>query len=370
MNIAIKDVLVLLEELAPLYIQESYDNAGLITGEKDSICSGIICCLDATEAVIVEAIEKNCNLVVAHHPILFKPLKKFTGGSYVEKALLTAIKHDIAIYAIHTNLDNTLMGVNKAIATKLGLIESSLSILSPIPGQLSKLYTYVPAEHADNIREALFKAGAGVIGQYHECSFALQGKGTFRPMPGTTPFTGNAGGDRETVEEVKIEFLFPSALQQKVLTALLRAHPYEEVAYEIIVLANSSRDAGAGLVGELAEPINERELLNHLKKQFNLKVVKHTHLLNKPIKRMAVCGGAGSFLTRQAIAAGAGVFITSDIKYHEFFDAESKILLADIGHYESEQYTIDLLTNFLQDKIPTFAVLKTEVNTNPVNYFV
>lgn len=370
MSTTISEIVHDLENFAPPYLQESYDNAGLITGDPNATCTGIVCCLDATEAVIREAISKKCNLVVAHHPIVFKPLKKFTATSYVERAILTAIKNEIAIYAIHTNLDNIPHGVNETIAAKLGLENDSLEILSAKSDSLSKLYTYVPKDYVETVREAIFRAGAGSIGRYAECSFGSEGRGTFRPLPGTNPFIGKEGGNRETVDEIKIEFLLPSAIQQKVLKALFEAHPYEEVAYEVIRLANQDQHTGSGLIGELREPLHENEFLIILKEKFGLKMIKHTPFLKKPVKRIAVCGGSGSFLTKAAIGRGADAFITSDVKYHEFFDADGRILLADIGHYESEQYTVDLLTNFLQDKLPTFAVLKTEVNTNPVNYFV
>lgn len=368
MNPSIKSILNYLEELAPPYLQESYDNAGLITGDYSANCTGILCTLDVTEAVIKEAIEKKCNLVVAHHPVVFKPLKRLTPNGYVERTLLMAIRNDIAIYAIHTNLDNVAGGVNAAIARKIGL--HSCKILLPKNGLLSKLYTYVPREHADKVREAIFRAGAGGIGKYAECSFAVEGTGTFRPLPGSDPFIGEENGKREGVAEVKLEFLLPSAIQEKVLAALFQSHPYEEVAYEMIRLANEDQYTGSGLVGDLDGEPDEAAFLQKIKQVFRLKAIRHTRFVNRPVKKVALCGGAGGFLLREAMARPADVFITSDIKYHEYFEADGRILLVDIGHYESEQYTIDLLANFLQDKIPTFAVLKTETNTNPVQYFV
>lgn len=366
----IEQIIAALENLAPVYLQETYDNTGLITGDASAICSGVLCCLDATEAIIQEAIDKHCNLVVAHHPIVFSALKKFTGGTYVERALLKAIKHDIAIYAIHTNLDNIAAGVNKIIADKIGIQAGTLRILLPKKGTLSKLYTYVPEAYAGQVKTALFEAGAGSIGLYSECSFASPGSGTFKPLPGSRPFIGREAGNRETVDELKLEFLFPSALQAKMLRSLFKAHPYEEVAYEVVPLANADQYTGSGAIGELAEAMSETGFLDHLKRSFGLQVIRHTPFLNRPVKRVAVCGGAGSFLTKTAIAQQADVLVTSDVKYHEFFDADNRLLLADIGHFESEQYTIGLLANFLQDKLPTFAVLKTGLNTNPVNYFV
>lgn len=366
----IKEIIRFLENLAPLSLQEDYDNAGLITGDPNTGCTGILCSLDVTEAVIDDAISKHANLVVAHHPVVFRSLKKFSGNGYVERTIIKAIKNDIAIYAIHTNLDNIMSGVNGKIAEALGLSTNNRSILSPKSGTLSKLYTYVPIEHIEKVKQAIFEAGAGAIGLYEECSFSSPGTGTFKPLPGSDPFIGKAGGHREEVAELKIEFIFASWLKNKVLNALFQAHPYEEVAYEIIRLENTDQTTGAGMVGELPEAISEKDFLLSVKRAFNLTALKHAPFLQKPVKKIALCGGAGSFLIKDAIAAGADVYLTADLKYHEYFDADGKILLVDIGHWESEQFTIDLLVNFLQGKIPTFAVLKTEINTNPVHNFV
>ncbi|MEO7210925.1 MAG: Nif3-like dinuclear metal center hexameric protein [Chitinophagaceae bacterium] len=363
----IAEVVQELERRAPLHLQEKYDNAGLITGDKNWDCTGIICTLDATEEVIVEAIENGCNLVVAHHPILFYGLKKITGKDYVEKALILAIKNDIALYAIHTNLDNMLNGVNGKIAELLGL--KNMQVLNPKPGLLQKLFTYVPVSHKEKLLNALFAAGGGVISDYSECSFSAEGKGTFKPGENTHPFSGERG-KRSDENEVKIEIIFPAWLQQTMLKALKENHPYEEVAYEIIRLENTSNSMGSGILGDLPEALPENELLDLIKKTLGLNVIKHTKFLQKPIQKIAICGGAGSFLIKDAIAAGAGLFLTSDIKYHEFFDADSKILLADAGHWETEQFTIDLLFDILRQKFPNFAVLKTKMRTNPVFYFI
>ncbi len=363
----IAEILQELERRAPLHLQEKYDNAGLITGDKKWACTGIICTLDATEEVIAEAIENGCNLVVAHHPILFYGLKKITGKDYVEKALILAIKNDIALYAIHTNLDNMLDGVNGKIAELLGL--KNIQLLSPKPGLLQKLYTYVPVSHKEKLLNALFAAGGGMISDYSECSFSMEGKGTFKPGENTNPFSGEHG-KRAEENEVKIELIFPAWLQQSMLQALKENHPYEEVAYEIIRLENTSNSMGSGILGDLPEALPENELLDLIKKTLGLNVIKHTKFLQKPIQKIALCGGAGSFLIKDAIAAGAGLFLTSDIKYHEFFDADGKIVVADAGHWETEQFTIDLLFDILRQKFPNFAVLKTKMRTNPVFYFI
>jgi len=361
----IAEVISFLEAVANPTLQESYDNAGLITGNGNWNCSGIICSLDATEEVILEAVKQKCNLIVAHHPIIFGGLKKINGNNYVEKTIIAAIKNDIAIYAIHTNLDNVLSGVNGRIAKELDLI--NCTILSPKVNTLCKLYTYAPVANAQDILEALFAAGGGNIGKYSECSFSLEGSGTFKPGTDTTPFLGKEG-ERHTEQETKIEIIFPAYLQNKILAALIASHPYEEVAYEVIPISNSNQEIGSGLIGELKEGMEEKDFLDYLKRRFAVPVVRHTVFLGKPIKKVALCGGAGSFLIYSALEKKADIFITADIKYHEFFDANGKMLLIDMGHYESEQFTINLLQELLAEKFPTFAVLKTAIKTNPVYY--
>ena len=362
----VANIIQLFEQLASSSLQESYDNCGLLTGNDQWECSGILCTLDVTEEIVAEAAQQGCNLIVAHHPLIFGGLKRLTGKNYVEKTVIAAIKQDIAIYAIHTNLDNIIEGVNGKIADKLGLINRT--VLQPKDNLLRKLYTFVPIEHTENVQQALFNAGAGNIGQYSECSFGVQGEGTFKASETATPFVGE-NNKRHTEKEIKVEVIFPFYLQQNILKSLKSAHPYEEVAYDIVNLQNSYNAIGSGLIGELKEPIAEEMFLEYVKKQFGLRTIRHTSLLGKPIKKVAVCGGSGSFLTKKAIAAKADIYISSDFKYHEYFDAENKIIIADIGHWESEQFTIDLLTEVLQSNFPTFAVLKTKLNTNPVFYF-
>lgn len=363
----IKDVLASLEAMAPLSLQEHYDNAGLIIGDENAECKSILVALDVIPAVVDEAIKKGCNLIVAHHPIVFSGLKKITGNNYVQNTVIKTIKNDIAIYAIHTNLDNVLNGVNGKIAELLGL--KNISVLTPKGDQLKKLFTFVPTAHVDKVRQAVFDAGGGHIGNYEECSFNTAGFGTFKGGSNTDPYVGEPG-KLHIENEVKVELIFPAWLEGRIIKSLLAAHPYEEVTYDIVRLDNHFSSIGSGVIGDLQDPLDERIFLKALKEKFNLSVIKHTGLLNKPISKVAVCGGAGSFLISNALSAGADCFITSDIKYHEFFDANDKILMADIGHYESEQFTINLLQEFLELKFPTFAVLKTEVNTNPVRYFL
>ena len=363
----IRDVVASLESLAPLSLQEGYDNAGLITGDENANCTGIVISLDATEAVIDEAIKKGCNLIVSHHPIVFSGLKKITGKNYVQKAVIKAIKNDVALYAIHTNLDNILNGVNGRIANLLEL--KNISVLAPKESQLKKLYTFVPVANAEKVRQAIFDAGGGHIGDYEECSFNAEGTGTFKGGANTDPYAGKPG-ERHRENEIKVEVIFPAWLESRIIKNLLAAHPYEEVAYDVIKLENKFSSIGSGITGELTQPMDENGFLKNVKEKFNLKVIKHTQLRNEPVNKVAVCGGAGSFLISSALAAGVDFYITSDIKYHEFFDANNKMVITDIGHYESEQFTINLLQEFLEQKFPTFAVLKTEVNTNPVRYFL
>jgi dinuclear metal center YbgI/SA1388 family protein len=362
----IRDIVDLLDELAPPSYQESYDNAGLITGDASLECTGIVCTLDATEEVVFEAKQTGCNLVVAHHPIVFNGLKKITGKNYIERAVIASIKNDVAIYAIHTNLDNLLTGVNGKMADKLAL--GNRKALLHKQNNLMKLIVFAPIEDAEKVRNAIFKAGGGHIGNYSECSFNIKGTGTFKPGEGTNPHVGEIG-KRESTDEEKIEVIFPVYLKEKLINAMTEAHPYEEVAYDLIALSNYFQEVGSGLIGELAKPMEELSFLQMLKKQFGLQVIRHTPLTGKPVKKVALCGGAGSFLMKNAIAAGADAYITADVKYHEFFDAENKLVVADIGHWESEQFTTELLHDFLHAKFPTFAVLKSKVKTNPVNYF-
>ncbi len=362
----IADIVSYLEQIAPPAYQESYDNARLIVGNKKAIVTGVLICLDAIEAVVDEAIELGCNMIVAHHPIVFGGIKSFTGSNYVERVVIKAIKHDIAIYAAHTNLDNIFKnGVNAKIAEKLGL--ENTRILAPKRQLLEKLQVFVPNQAMEQVSEALFAAGAGNIGNYSDCSFVSNGIGSFRPNQEANPTIGKAG-ELELQSEQKIEVIYPAYLQSKIVRAMQAAHPYEEVAYDIIALQNSLQTVGSGLVGTLSEPMEARAFLKKVKEQMQTDCVKHTALIDKPIERVAICGGAGSFLLRHAIAAQADVFITADYKYHEFFDADNALIIADIGHYESEQFTIELFYELLTQKFINFAIHCTKVNTNPVNY--
>lgn len=363
----IKDVTDFLEILAPLSFQEPYDNAGLIVGNAQENITGILVALDTTEAIVEEAIAKGCNLIVAHHPIVFKGLKKLNGHSYVERTIIKAIRNDIAIYATHTNLDHVVGGVNFMIAERLGL--QNVRILAPKQDLLMKLVCFVPVVHTQTVLEALHKAGVGQIGNYDHCSFRVEGTGTFRPNQNAQPYIGTINTDEE-VNENRIEVIFPTHLEKTVLRALRQAHPYEEIAYYLTLLQNKHQEVGAGAVGTLPQAISTADFLAYLKQTMNVNVVRHTALVREHIQKIAVCGGAGSFLLPHAMRAEADVFITADYKYHEFFDADGRIIICDIGHYESEVFTKELLQRYLSKKFVNFATILSETITNPVNYYV
>lgn len=362
----INEIIGALNQWAPPSYQESYDNARLITGSPDQDLTGVLVSLDCTEEVVQEAIDKKANLIVAHHPIVFKGLKSFTGKNYVERTVIKAIKNDIAIFSIHTNLDSVHTGVNHMICERIGL--SQCKTLAPKSGLLTQLVTFVPSAQATTVLDALYKAGLGQIGNYDECSFQTQGTGSFRPNALANPAMGKAEV-RETVEETRIEGIFPSHLKNKIVNALKKAHPYEEVAYYLTALDNENQEVGAGMVGELPAPMVTADFLQLLKDKFNLQVICHTAFHKSEVKRIAVCGGSGSFLLGHALRAGADVFVTADFKYHEFFDAEQKTIIADIGHYESEVFTKELICNFLIEKFANIALNLSEVDTNPIKYF-
>lgn len=362
----IKEILTELEKLAPLPYQEDYDNAGLLVGSPDTEVTGILFTLDITEEVVDEAFRKHCNLVVAHHPIIFKGLKKLNGKNYVERTVIRAIKNDIALYATHTNLDHVVGGVNWQIARRLGL--QNIKVLAPKKQILNKLAFFCPVENTEEILKALFEAGAGEIGEYRHCSFRSEGLGTFLPGENARPVIGERG-ELETVKEHRVEVILPSHLQGQVLSSLKRAHPYEEVAYYMSALENENQEVGAGAIGELSEPMETADFLAYLKDSMEASVIKYTEPTSRKIRRVAVCGGAGSFLLHNAISAAADVYVTADYKYHEFFDAEGRIMICDIGHYESEVFTKNLLHDYISGKFSNFALCLSEISTNPVRYF-
>ena len=362
----IRDLAAYLESLAPLVYQESYDNSGLLVGDPTTEIKGVLVTLDATESVVNEAINKGCNVVVAHHPIVFKGLKKLTGKTYVERTVIKAIKNDIALYAAHTNLDNVAGGVNFKIAEKLNL--QHVRVLAPKTQVLTKLVTFVPVADTQRVLDALHEAGAGQIGNYSRVSFRTEGTGAYQAGQGANPALGEVG-EYHNEPEYRIEVIFPVPLQETVLAALRASHPYEEIAYDLYTLNNQHQEVGSGAMGELPEALSGTAWLSYLKEHMNLNLIRYTPLPDRPVRRVAVCGGVGSFLLPDALRAGADVFVTADYKYHEFFDADGRIGICDIGHYESEVFTKELICGHLAKKFTTFAVILSDSDTNPVRYF-
>ncbi len=361
----IKEIINCIEDFAPDKIQESYDNSGLILGSYNSDINKVLICIDVTEDIIEEAINKKCDIIISHHPLIFNSLKKINVENIVGKILVKAIKNDISIYAAHTNLDNIIDGVSGMLSKKLSL--KNTKVLLPKADLLRKLVTFCPKDKADDVRNSLFKAGAGHIGNYDCCSFNTNGTGSFRALENANPYVGKIN-ELHNEDEVKIETIYPYYLEDKILTTLFKIHPYEEVAYDIYPLINKFDKIGAGIVGELEKEENEIDFFLRLKKILNAKCIRHTKLFEKKIKKVAICGGSGSFLIQEAIKVNADIFITADIKYHQFFDANNKIIIADVGHYESEQFAKELLYLIINKKFPNFAIFISKINTNPINY--
>ncbi len=371
----LREITQVLESWAPLAWQESYDNSGLIYGDPEMDIHAALITLDVTEAVLDEAIREGCNLIIAHHPIIFSGQKKFTGKSYVQRILVRAIKADIALYAIHTNLDSVDTGVNRKLMNKIGVTED-VRILVPKVRALRNLICYVPSannpetelSYIEEVRQALWKAGAGNIGKYHDCAYSWQGEGTFRPDADAQPMIGEAGGKRETTDEYRLEVIYPQHLEGDIMRALRNAHPYEEIAYSILVLENGYQEAGTGMIGRLKTPMDALDFLRQAKSALGCEVIKYTNIHKTQIETIAVCGGSGSEFLKDALAQGADIYLTSDYKYHQFFDAENRIIIADVGHYESEHLTIELIYEYLQEKFRNFALLKSRDCVNPVQY--
>jgi dinuclear metal center YbgI/SA1388 family protein len=362
----LQKIISVLEEMAPLAYAEDFDNVGLLIGDKNQEINGVLICHDALESVIDEAIAKKCNLVVCFHPILFSGLKKITGKNYVERSVIKAIKNDIAIYAVHTALDNHKNGVNKIFCDALGLEKTK--VLIPKENFIRKLVTYTIPENETKLRNVLFNAGAGQIGNYENCSFNSEGLGTYSGNEDSNPKIGSRFEFIQT-KEIKIEVTFEKHLEGAILKALFANHEYEEVAYEIYDLKNKHQNIGLGMVGEFEKPISEIDFLNLVKTKMQCGGIRHSALLGKEIKKVAVLGGSGSYAIKNALQAGADAYLTADLKYHQFYEAENQMLLADIGHYESERYTKNYILDFLKEKITNFAFILSEENTNPVQYF-
>ncbi|MGY6561613.1 MAG: Nif3-like dinuclear metal center hexameric protein [Luteibaculaceae bacterium] len=362
----VQDIVNVFEAVAPAALQESYDNSGLLVGEPNTAVTGVLLCLDSTEAVVDEAIKKGYNVIIAHHPIIFTGLKRFTGADYVQRTVIKALRNNICIYACHTNLDNVAHGVNKKIGEKLGIAEPK--ILAPKKGLLKKMVVFVPEENVEEVKQGAFTAGAGKMDAYSECSFSSLGVGQFKPEANANPYIGSAGGLRESVKEVRLEFIFPSWAQGKVVSGVLKAHPYESVAYDVFALENKHPMVGSGMIANLDTAITLLEFLEKVKKNLQVPALKYTGNPDKKVKKIAWCGGSGSFLIETAKHSGADVFLSSDIKYHQFFDGEDSLSIVDIGHFEAEQFTIEIFKDILSEKFSTFAVDFAESITNPVKY--
>ncbi len=361
----IREILQTIEQIAPIALQESFDNTGVQVGDVNQEAKGVLLCIDVTEDVIFEALNLGCNLIIAHHPIAFHSFKSLTGKTYVERCMILACKHDIVLYAAHTNLDNAMEGINFRLAEMLNL--QNIRILSPLKDKLLKLVTFVPTAYAETVRNSLFNAGAGHIGNYDSCSYNVEGKGTFRAGEEAHPFCGNIG-EVHTEQEVRIETILPIFKQKDVLRALVAVHPYEEPAYDFYPLTNEWSGAGSGVVGTLPEEMEEEEFLYLLKDTFRLQTLQHSAYRGAPVRDVAICGGSGAFLIPKAISYGADVFVTGEAKYNDFFDVENQLLLATIGHYESEICSKEIFFDVLSKKYPTFAIHKSGFDINPVNY--
>jgi dinuclear metal center YbgI/SA1388 family protein len=362
----IKRIIQAMEEFAPLALQESYDNSGLAVGDADREIEAALLCLDVTPSVLEEAKNKGAGLIISHHPVIFGKLGKLTGSSYTEKIVIQAIKSNIALYSVHTNIDRVTGGVNSRIADKVGIRDSE--ILSPAEGILKKLVVFVPRDHAESVRNAIFDAGAGHIGEYDQCSFNLEGEGSFRGSEKSDPFTGKPG-ILHFEKEVRVETVFPGFLGSVIIEKMIQAHPYEEVAYDIYPLDNKYYRAGDGIIGELEKPVEAQEFLKLLKEVFKAGCIRHTRLTGKKISRVAACGGSGGFLAGLARKKGADIFISGEFKYHDFFQADQSMMLAEVGHFESEQFTLEIFHELLTKKFPNFAVHFSDQTTNPIQYF-
>jgi len=362
------EIIEYLEIVAPLSYQESYDNSGLLVGDKNMNITSVLTCLDCTEEIIEEAINRKCNLIISHHPIIFNSIKKITNSNYNERVIYQAIKNDIAIYSMHTNLDNVDGGVSFILSNKLGLLNSK--ILKQKENTLTQLITYCPKKDIKKVEDALFNVGAGKVGsKYDQCSFISKGLGSFRPLENANPYIGSKN-KRSFQDEHRLELIFPTYLEKQVMNKLFEAHPYEEVAYELIRLANKDTTIGSGVIGDLKKEMNIISFFKLLKKIMPFQVLKHTKFSNKTkVKKIAFCGGSGVFLINEAIFQKADIYITSDFKYHDFFEVDKKIIAVDIGHYESEQFVPNLISEILKKKFPKLAIILTQINTNPISYY-
>jgi dinuclear metal center YbgI/SA1388 family protein len=361
----LRELCSFLDSEVPLSFQESYDNSGLQVGLPEKEISSALLTIDVTEEVADEAINNKCDLIISHHPLIFGGLKRISDRSFSERIVYKCIQAGVAVYSAHTNLDISHCGVSRILAEKIGLIQ--IKVLSPLSGKLMKLVTYIPETHLDMVRNAIFEAGAGVIGNYDQCGYASSGTGSFRGNENTNPFVGEKG-KIQFEKEVRFETILYSHLKNRVVKALLDSHPYEEVAYDLYSLENNNVDSGLGCVGVYEEPLNEMDFLSLVAKRLDARGIKYSALTGKQVKKVAVCGGSGASLLKDAISSGADVFLTADIKYHGFFDADKRIMIVDAGHYETEKFATEIIKDLIIKKFPKFALRFSEANTNPINY--
>jgi len=364
--VTLREFVAWLEEIIPPALQEHYDNSGLQVGDPSAVIDSVLLTVDVTADVINEAVMHGCRLIISHHPLIFSPLKRIAFGSEAERCVAAALTKGIAVYSAHTSFDNLSWGVSNALAAKVGL--ENTRVLAPVKGRLLKIIIFVPFSHADAVRDSLFEAGAGHIGKYDRCSFNIHGEGTYRAGEGAVPWAGTAG-EYHTEPEVRIEAVMPDYLAGACIRALLASHPYEEVAYDLIALENTYYGAGAGTIGTLAAPLTGTQLLERLRQLAGTPVIRYSGDPERTVKTVAVCGGSGASLISDAFRAGADAFITGDVKYHAFTEAPREMLVADIGHYESEKYSLEILYDLINKKFPKFALRFSGIKTNPINYF-
>lgn len=361
----ILDVIKYLDQLIPAGYQESYDNCGLQVGDTSAEITGALISLDLTEAVVDEAVETRSNLIVTHHPFIFGGLKHIDADSPAGRIIYKLIRNGIAVYSAHTSLDKLSNGVSAQLAKRLGLC--NLRILAPDSDSLKQLVVYCPKEQSQQLKDALYAAGAGNIGNYRHCSYSVNGTGTFEPLQGANPFVGTVGSETYTSEE-RIEMVYPKAFENKIVSALKANHPYETPAYSLIPLSNANPDVGLGIVGELPEDVEIETFIETVKQTVGIPVVRHSELCRKKVRTVALCGGAGAEFIGTAVAQNADIYLTSDIKYHDFQKATGHIVLADIGHYESEQFAKEFFYDKLSEKFRIFAIRIAKTETNFVGY--
>ncbi|WP_371370673.1 Nif3-like dinuclear metal center hexameric protein [Sporomusa aerivorans] len=346
MSVKCRDIIAEVEQLAPKHFAESWDNVGLLIGRPDQDIHKVLVTLDVDTAVVEEAIAVQADMIVAHHPLLFKGLTRIRTDSPQGNMLASLIKKDVAVYAAHTNLDSAPGGVNDVLARKLNL-RNVVPLTTVYQEKLHKLVVFVPVSHVETVRAAMTAAGAGHIGNYSHCTFQTQGVGTFLPLAGTSPYIGEQN-KLEYVEEYRLETIIPLSIRSQVVSAMLAAHPYEEVAYDDYLLQNTGPGSGLGRVGELSQPLTLADFINQIKSALCIQSLKAAGPTKTFIQKVAVCGGSGASLIKNAITAGADVLVTGDVKYHEAQEAIAAGLnIIDAGHFATEQPVVECLVEYL-----------------------